>query len=193
MSIGGAVARSVLSLGLVLALVVGAIKYLKRRGYGAAGADYAFPASKPAFGVSPVAQMLLAVSAKPKAVEQERFAGSSPHSAIGDFEVLGTQPLPGSNHTLYKVRVGERILLLGGNATGGLSVLTEWDSDSDSGLDTLTARPEHGFDSMLVSVMDDPQPQNADSLQGAADRLTAAIRRAGAQNDASVLDWRGKS
>ena len=188
MNVGGAIARSILSLGVVLALVVGAIKYLKRKGYGAAGVEDDIPVSKTAFGVSPVAQMLLAASSKPKTIAPTS-AAASPNVGIEDFQVLGSQPLPGSNHTLYKVRVGERVLLLGGNATGGLSVLTEWDTDTST--DVPVSIPQQGFDTLLSSAMDNRQPQTADRLQGAADRLTAAIRRAGTQGDASATDWKG--
>ena len=184
MNVGGAIARSIVSLGLVLALIVGAIKYLKRKGYGAGATDDALPASKPAFGVSPVAQMLLAVSSKSN-VSKPISAAASPKSDIEDFQVLAAQPLPGSNHTLYKVRIGERVLLLGGNPTGGLSVLTEWDSE------TPTVIPQQGFDTLLAGAMDNRPLQTADRLQGAADRLTAAIRRAGAQSDPSATNWEG--
>jgi hypothetical protein len=103
------------------------------------------------------------------------------------LEVLGSQELPGTAHTLYKIKVGDRILLLGGSMSGALTALTEWDIE-------ITPETEQRFETVLnqmtMSVTPTPAASitpapaanmsggsQADALRTATQRLSRSARR----------------
>lgn len=198
LSIGGAIARAVAALALVLALAYGALKALRRRGIGVAtdqvsNADAAHPSG---FGLrmqsgNPAAldqfQKAIELAQAKQGIDQHEDTGVQKIAkSIEDLQILGSQELPGTAHTLYKVKIGDRVLLLGGSLSGALTSLTEWDIETKP-------ETEQAFETVLnqmtMSVTPPPAApvvastphlaggSQADALRTATQRLSRSARR----------------
>jgi hypothetical protein len=101
------------------------------------------------------------------------------------MQVLATASLPGSNYTLYKIRIDDRILLLGGAPATALNLLTEWDVQTPP-------QDERKFDAILDQLTNsDPiGVRGSGLLRSAAERLEKTTQRVASlgrvdQNDES--------
>ena len=182
-NVGGAVLRWVVSLVLVLALAAIVIAYLRKHGYGvpADGVSRPVQSAKPMFGVSPIAQMFTqrqstaataaATEPAPKPKLATPFARPA-YPRLDNFEVMASGSLPGSEHTLYKIRVEDRILLVSGAPGAALNLLTEWEIEAPQ-------HDERRFNSILDQLANSDQRGVTGSglLRSATERLERTTLR----------------
>lgn len=177
MDVTASIFRMVLSLLLVLAIIGGAIFTLRKRGFGvgnpAPTASQAEVKPQVQFGVNPWAAMLAQqVAASKQAVPLVPQVSSVAISPISDLDIVGSRPLPGTSVTLYKIRSGDRLLLIGASQNGSVTLLSEWDLE-------MKPETERRFDEILdrESVLVGAVAPESDALRDLSTRLGQTAQR----------------
>ena len=205
LTLGEVIARWIGSLILVLGIAYGAMTVMRKRGIGipptnaipdviAEGEidDSVFGLRLQSGGTATIDQFQKAIQQAQarQTVELPSTSGvQTINHSIEGLEVLGSQELPGTAHTLYKIRIGERILLLGGSLSGSLTALTEWDVETKPETDqrfesvlnqmTMSVTPPIAIAAAAAPIATPHLGggSQADALRTATQRLSRSARR----------------